>query len=147
MELRSTITCPHCGWQETETIPTDADLIVNLRLLAKLRPDFAFRQLGEMIEDCLEKALSPAITRERTIKELLRLGLANPVISRRELPLSTKAVGEVASSLKSASAGYRHSCSLVKGCSAISQPHSLWRFLKDTFVRSQLVDLPHLRQT
>jgi hypothetical protein len=24
MELRSTITCPNCGWQETETMPTDA---------------------------------------------------------------------------------------------------------------------------
>jgi hypothetical protein len=24
MNLRSTITCPHCGWQEGETMPTDA---------------------------------------------------------------------------------------------------------------------------
>ncbi len=23
-ELRSTITCPHCGYRETETMPTDA---------------------------------------------------------------------------------------------------------------------------
>jgi hypothetical protein len=42
----------------------------NPMLMAKLRPDYDFPRLREMIRDCLAKGLSAEETCEHTIKEL-----------------------------------------------------------------------------
>jgi hypothetical protein len=39
-------------------------------LMAKLRPDYDFTRLREMIRDCLGKGLSAEETREHTVNEL-----------------------------------------------------------------------------
>lgn len=45
---------------------------INPMLLTKLRSDFDFDLLREMIRDCLAKGLSAADACEHTVKELLR---------------------------------------------------------------------------
>jgi hypothetical protein len=49
----------------------------NPMLLAKLRSDFDFHRLEEMIADCLEKGLSEANTIKHTVKELLQSARTN----------------------------------------------------------------------
>jgi hypothetical protein len=43
----------------------------NPMLMAKLRPDYDFTRLHEMIRDCLLRGLTPEQTYEHTVKELL----------------------------------------------------------------------------
>jgi hypothetical protein len=49
----------------------------NPMLLAKLRPDFDFHRLEEMIADCLGKGLSKANTIKHTVRELLQSASTN----------------------------------------------------------------------
>jgi hypothetical protein len=45
---------------------------LNPMMLTKLRADFDFDRLRDMIRDCLEKGLSETATCEHTVRELLR---------------------------------------------------------------------------
>jgi hypothetical protein len=59
---------------ETDAILKRAwDVVVrrNPMLMAKMRPDYDFKQLKDMIRDCLEKGLSVDKTFEHTVAELL----------------------------------------------------------------------------
>jgi hypothetical protein len=60
----------------------------NPMLLSKLRPDYEFSKLREMIRDCLEKGLSETETREHALKELFRsVGLSTqPTDTCNDLP-------------------------------------------------------------
>ena len=50
---------------------------LNPMVLTKLRPDFEFESLRNMIRDCLEKGLNAKETCDRAIKELLRSASTN----------------------------------------------------------------------
>jgi hypothetical protein len=54
----------------------DAAARINPQLLAKLRPDYKFKRLREMISDCLEKGLTPSKTHDHCLRELLQSAAA-----------------------------------------------------------------------
>ena len=61
--------------KEIEAILKEAWAIAiqrNPMMMAKLRPDYDYTRLREMIRDCLAKGLSPEATCEHAIKELFR---------------------------------------------------------------------------
>lgn len=49
----------------------------NPMLLVKLRPDFSFERLRQMIRDCLAKGLSQATTHYHAVRELMRSATTN----------------------------------------------------------------------